>query len=92
MQKAEERRQSRNKSTREYYKRLKERAAQGDDYAQGILDRQRAAIRASVKRWKENHPERHQQYQLKSESSERRKQKKRDYMKQRYALKKAQQS
>ncbi len=89
MQKAEQRRLDRNESTRKYYKKLKERAAQGDVYAQEILERQRAAVRKSVKRWKKSHPEQNRQYKQKVERSDRYRAYKREYMRQRRARKKA---
>ena len=88
MQKAEERRLNRNKSTRKYYQNLKERAAQGDAYAQGILDRQRVAVRASAKQWNENHPDLHRQYHKKWAQSDRGKAFLREYERNRYNARK----
>lgn len=91
MQKAEQQRMNRNESMKRYYRRLKERAAQGDTVAQGILDRQKAAIRANTRRWIKEHPEQHLQNVRNWKRSERGKQYDRDYHRQRYAQKKAQQ-
>ena len=88
MQKTEQRRRIRNESTRKYYKKLKEQAAQGDDYAKEILDRQKAAVREEVKKWRNTHPDLHRQYQKKWAQSERGREYLRAYDKMRYERKK----
>ena len=90
MQQAEEQRRSRSENKKGYYQQLKERAAQGDTSAQEILERQRAAVRANVKRWIEDHPELRKQYRQKIESSDRYRAYKREYMRQWRARKKKQ--
>lgn len=85
------RRQQHNETTRQYYRRLYEREAQGDPEAKELLDRRRASVRDARYRWNKQHPEKHRAEVTQWQKSPKGREYKREYMRQWRQNKKKQQ-